>query len=179
MELMIFQSLLCVNTSLNSLKVCLHPTINGTIFYHQRNGTSHLVSCNLAVKIWKNILNWWNIKNIVVSTLDDAINLAGKVTIKASYIKFFDAVVQTTLWLLWRYRNEFVFSAKRPKIELLLNDVARPKEYVKTKLTRDTEAWVRSDLIVKSWILGSISEQVTMYVVDRLIYKFPNADFAA
>ncbi|GJW54616.1 RNA-directed DNA polymerase, eukaryota, reverse transcriptase zinc-binding domain protein [Tanacetum coccineum] len=81
------------------------------------------VSYNLAGKIWKDILNWWNIKSIVVSTLDDAINLAGKVTIKASHIKFFDAVVQTTLWLLWRYRNEFVFSAKRPKIELLLNDV--------------------------------------------------------
>ncbi|GJT31903.1 RNA-directed DNA polymerase, eukaryota, reverse transcriptase zinc-binding domain protein [Tanacetum coccineum] len=81
------------------------------------------VSCNLAGKIWKDILNWWNIKNSVVSTFDDAINLAGKVTIKALHIKFFDAVVQTTLWLLSRYQNEFVFSAKRPKIELLLNDV--------------------------------------------------------
>ncbi|GKD23376.1 hypothetical protein Tco_1225079 [Tanacetum coccineum] len=81
------------------------------------------VSCILAVKIWKDILNWWNIKDVDVSTLDDANNLAGKVTIKASHIKFFDVVVQTTLWLLWRYHNEFVFSAKRPKIELLLNDV--------------------------------------------------------
>ncbi|PWA75144.1 ankyrin repeat-containing domain, PGG domain protein [Artemisia annua] len=58
--------------------------------------------------------------------------------------------------------------------------VARPKENVKTEHARDTEAWVvRSDLIVKSWILGSITEQITIYVVDRLIYKFPNADFTA
>ncbi|PWA94694.1 Ankyrin repeat-containing protein [Artemisia annua] len=58
--------------------------------------------------------------------------------------------------------------------------VARPKENVKTEHARDTEAWVvRSDLIVKSWILGSITEQITIYVVDRLIYKFPDADFTA
>ncbi|PWA41837.1 ankyrin repeat-containing domain, PGG domain protein [Artemisia annua] len=57
--------------------------------------------------------------------------------------------------------------------------VVRPKGNVPRKLARETEAWMRSDSIVKSWILGSVSEQATMYVVDRLMCKIPNADFTA
>lgn len=43
----------------------------------------------------------------------------------------------------------------------------------------DLKAWTRSDALVKSWILGSVSQQATMYVVDRLICKIPNADFTS
>ncbi|GJW88781.1 ankyrin repeat-containing domain, PGG domain protein, partial [Tanacetum coccineum] len=91
------------------------------------------------------------------------------ITVKLSGRDTYDAWKTHMLCLLVRHNMLGYIKGK----------VARPKEYVKTKLARDIEAWVRSDLIVKSWILGSISEQVTMYVVDRLIYKFPNADFAA
>ncbi|KAI3495772.1 hypothetical protein L1887_38118 [Cichorium endivia] len=42
--------------------------------------------------------------------------------------------------------------------------------------------WARSDSLVKGWILGSLTDQTLMYVLNRLTEKFPqqsNSDFSA
>ncbi|PWA34619.1 ankyrin repeat-containing domain, PGG domain protein [Artemisia annua] len=43
----------------------------------------------------------------------------------------------------------------------------------------DMEAWIRSDALVVSWILGTLSKEVTTYIVNRLTSKNPNVDFTA
>ncbi|PWA81844.1 ankyrin repeat-containing domain, PGG domain protein [Artemisia annua] len=43
----------------------------------------------------------------------------------------------------------------------------------------DMEAWIRSGALVVSWILGTLSKEVTTYVVNRLTSKNPNVDFTA
>ncbi|XP_071728386.1 UPF0481 protein At3g47200-like [Rutidosis leptorrhynchoides] len=53
-----------------------------------------------------------------------------------------------------------------------------PERNVKKK-GGDMEAWVRSDALVKSWILGTISEEAAMNVVDHLTSKLPTAELTA
>ncbi|GJT27878.1 reverse transcriptase domain, reverse transcriptase zinc-binding domain protein [Tanacetum coccineum] len=81
------------------------------------------VHCNLARKIWKDVLLWWKVDNINVLSLLEAINLLDKVSLPPPLFALFDAVVQATLWFLWRYRNEFAFSPKIPNLDLLFNDI--------------------------------------------------------
>ncbi|GJV95342.1 hypothetical protein Tco_1546919 [Tanacetum coccineum] len=60
---------------------------------------------------------------MTISSLMDAVNLADRVAIPTNHRAAFDVVVQTTLWILWRFRNETCFSSKRPSKRLILNDI--------------------------------------------------------
>ncbi|GJS55575.1 RNA-directed DNA polymerase, eukaryota, reverse transcriptase zinc-binding domain protein [Tanacetum coccineum] len=81
------------------------------------------VYCNLARKIWKDVLLWWNVYNVNALSLLEAINLVDKVSLPPPLSTLFDTVVQTTLWFLWQYKNEFAFAPKRPNLDLLFNDI--------------------------------------------------------
>ncbi|GKE02830.1 RNA-directed DNA polymerase, eukaryota, reverse transcriptase zinc-binding domain protein [Tanacetum coccineum] len=80
-------------------------------------------SCFIAIDIWAKVLVWWNIPNMTISSLMDAVNLADRVAIPTNHRAAFDVVVQTTLWILWRFRNETFFSSKRPSKQFILNDI--------------------------------------------------------
>ncbi|GKF34980.1 hypothetical protein Tco_0108180, partial [Tanacetum coccineum] len=67
--------------------------------------------------------DWWNIPNITIANLLEGLNLADTVPIIAASISFFDVVVQTTHWLLWRFRNNTTFATKRPNKQLIIDDV--------------------------------------------------------
>ncbi|GJY77676.1 putative reverse transcriptase domain-containing protein [Tanacetum coccineum] len=80
-------------------------------------------SCYIAIDTWAKVLVWWNIPNMTISSLMDVVNLVDRVAIPTNHRAAFDVVVQTTLWILWRFRNETCFSPKRPSKELILNDI--------------------------------------------------------
>nr|GEU80731.1 hypothetical protein [Tanacetum cinerariifolium] len=66
---------------------------------------------------------WWNIPSITITNLLEGLNLADTVPVTAASISFFDVVVQTTHWLLWRFRNNSTFATKRPNKQLIIDDV--------------------------------------------------------
>ncbi|GJT13007.1 RNA-directed DNA polymerase, eukaryota, reverse transcriptase zinc-binding domain protein [Tanacetum coccineum] len=80
-------------------------------------------SCRIAKHTWSKVLIWWKINNVSISSLLDAINLAERVSIPGNLKAYFDVVVQTTLWFLWRFRNEMCFSLKQPSKDLILNEI--------------------------------------------------------
>lgn len=45
------------------------------------------------------------------------------IPLPAATTKFFDAVVQATLWTLWRFRNDMIFASKRPNKRLILDNI--------------------------------------------------------
>ena len=55
--------------------------------------------------------------------LHDVIHMADNSIIARKLVKFLDVVVQTTIWTIWKFRNNMVFSKKRPSKNLLLNDI--------------------------------------------------------
>ncbi|GJU92351.1 putative reverse transcriptase domain-containing protein [Tanacetum coccineum] len=81
------------------------------------------VFCDLAIDTWKKVLNWWNLDFMCPSSLTDLLCLADNVQIQAPLIKYFDVVMHTTIWLLWRFRNEFYFALKRSCKDLIFSDV--------------------------------------------------------
>ncbi|GJZ68508.1 RNA-directed DNA polymerase, eukaryota, reverse transcriptase zinc-binding domain protein [Tanacetum coccineum] len=91
--------------------------------YHIETEEHLFVSCEVAKEIWSKVLSWWKIRNISITCLPDAINLADRVQMPNHLVAFFDAVVQSTIWFLWRFRNDMSFSLKRPSKDLILNDI--------------------------------------------------------
>ena len=81
------------------------------------------VSCSIAKDTWKSIVDWWNIPSITIANLLEGINLADRVPLRAAYIRFFDVVVQTTHWLLWRFRNDTTFATKKPNKPLIIENI--------------------------------------------------------
>ncbi|GJV28085.1 zinc finger, CCHC-type containing protein [Tanacetum coccineum] len=55
--------------------------------------------------------------------LEDLVHLADHTPLGEKFTKFFDVVVQTTIWSIWRYRNNVIFSAKKPSKDLIFNDI--------------------------------------------------------
>ena len=82
-----------------------------------------LVKCVFAKNTWLEILKWWNIRYIDIVNLNDVFYLANQVNLPVNPRKIFDAVVQSTLWILWRFRNESMFAVKSPRKDLILNDI--------------------------------------------------------
>ncbi|GKD50972.1 RNA-directed DNA polymerase, eukaryota, reverse transcriptase zinc-binding domain protein [Tanacetum coccineum] len=82
-----------------------------------------LVKCNVAVETWCGILKWWNLHNTRIDNLNDIFSLASRSNLSPFHTKVLDAVIHSTLWILWKFRNNSFFSSTRPKRSLILNDV--------------------------------------------------------
>ncbi|GJT19944.1 RNA-directed DNA polymerase, eukaryota, reverse transcriptase zinc-binding domain protein [Tanacetum coccineum] len=81
------------------------------------------VHCKIAKQLWSDVLKWWRIRNVSFLSLQDLIHLADHTPLGEKFTKFFDVVVQTTIWSIWRYRNNIILSAKKPSKDLIVNDI--------------------------------------------------------
>ncbi|GKD52922.1 putative RNA-directed DNA polymerase, partial [Tanacetum coccineum] len=81
------------------------------------------VHCKVAKELWSDVLKWWRIPNVSFPFLQDLVHLADHTPLGEKFTKFFDVVVQTTIWSIWRYRNNVIFSAKKPSKDLIFNDI--------------------------------------------------------
>ncbi|PWA91902.1 hypothetical protein CTI12_AA085540 [Artemisia annua] len=76
------------------------------------------VECPVAVELWKLVSAWWDVGDYprdiqVLSSWGDSVNLN-------SFLKgCFDVVIQTTFWIIWRFRNIVCFDAKPPRKDTL------------------------------------------------------------
>ncbi|GJR14954.1 RNA-directed DNA polymerase, eukaryota, reverse transcriptase zinc-binding domain protein [Tanacetum coccineum] len=81
------------------------------------------VDCKIARDTWINVLNWWRIPITTFQSVQDVFQLADESPLEAKISRFFDAVIQTTIWSLWRFRNNVIFSRKKPAKDLFFNDI--------------------------------------------------------
>ncbi|PWA80455.1 serine/threonine-protein kinase SAPK1 [Artemisia annua] len=66
---------------------------------------------------------WWKIPNLHHNNLSDVIHLADQALIAAKHTRFLDIMVQTTIWALWKFKNEMTFSLKSPRKDLIFSDI--------------------------------------------------------
>ncbi|GJS24096.1 hypothetical protein Tco_0452728 [Tanacetum coccineum] len=82
-----------------------------------------LVKCEVAAFVWVEVLNWWNINHTYLDNLNDVLSIPSLANLSPMLTSVLDAVVQSTFWILWRFRNDSAFAPKRPNIRIILNDV--------------------------------------------------------
>ncbi|GJU37692.1 putative RNA-directed DNA polymerase, eukaryota, reverse transcriptase zinc-binding domain protein [Tanacetum coccineum] len=94
------------------------PVYDGAIETSQ-----HLfVECPIVAHIWDSIMGWWGLPDhpkdlFNLITWSDTINLDNK--IKACL----DVVIQTTIWVIWNYRNRICFDLKPPRKDTLMEEI--------------------------------------------------------
>ncbi|GKA26803.1 RNA-directed DNA polymerase, eukaryota, reverse transcriptase zinc-binding domain protein [Tanacetum coccineum] len=81
------------------------------------------VYCKITKELWLDVLKWWGIPNVSFLILQDLVHLVDHIPLGEKFTKFFDVVVQTTIWSIWRYRNNVIFSSKKPSKDLIFNDI--------------------------------------------------------
>ncbi|GJS51353.1 RNA-directed DNA polymerase, eukaryota, reverse transcriptase zinc-binding domain protein [Tanacetum coccineum] len=84
-------------SNLDSRGIDLH-SIRCSICDEAIESEEHLfVKCDVAKDTWKGVIDWWQINNITIATLEDVITLADTALVLGNLKIFFDVVVQTTL----------------------------------------------------------------------------------
>lgn len=75
--------------------------------------------------IWLRIANWWNVdlpnEASIMAYISYADSIGGATVVR----KAFDAVVTTTFWCLWRFRNSLLFGTVRPKLLEIFDDIVK------------------------------------------------------
>ncbi|GJW90055.1 RNA-directed DNA polymerase, eukaryota, reverse transcriptase zinc-binding domain protein [Tanacetum coccineum] len=99
--------------------------------------------CCIAVDTWRDVLLWWHIPGITIISLEDVLSLADRVPLESKFHHYFDVVVGTTVWHLWSFRNNMTFSQKRPRKDLIFNDI---------KLSAFTWISSRNKNVSPSWL---------------------------
>ena len=111
------------------------------------------IFCEVALDTWSKVLTWWKIQNITITSLLDALTLADRVNLPSHNVSLFDAVVQSTFWFLWKFRNDMVFSLKRPSRNLILNDIKLASfNWVYSRVKKGRLSWI-------DWVVNSCNTQ--------------------
>ncbi|KAL7607552.1 hypothetical protein Lser_V15G19875 [Lactuca serriola] len=81
------------------------------------------VGCSDLMDIWTRIAIWWGLNLPDPITIHSLLSWSDIVTLRASQRKIFDAVVITTFWCIWNFRNAIIFGTVIPKKALFFDDV--------------------------------------------------------
>ena len=85
--------------------------------------SQHLfIDCIVASRLWSMIANWWGIDDFP-KDLPNLITWGDTANLQQSLKVCFDAVIQTTLWVIWRFRNRICFDAKPPRKDTLVDEI--------------------------------------------------------
>ena len=80
------------------------------------------VDCKIANSVWRWVSKWWGFDDYPKS-LTCLISWADSINLNGSTKCCFDAVIQTALWLLWKFRNKTCFGTKHPSKDAIENDI--------------------------------------------------------
>lgn len=75
------------------------------------------LECKIAKDLWSP--NWWRLNPPSLINIPDTISMADQLQDKTRMSKLLDVVVQSTLWILWRFRNETIFHIKKSRTYIL------------------------------------------------------------
>ncbi|GJY45062.1 reverse transcriptase domain, reverse transcriptase zinc-binding domain protein [Tanacetum coccineum] len=105
--------------------------------------TQHLfVDCFLAKSLWKKISSWWGFSDYPKILLDliawgDSTNLSKRLKL------CLDVVIQTTIWVIWRYRNRLCFDLKPPRKDILEEEIkVLSYSWIRHRLNKSIPLWI-------------------------------------
>lgn len=112
--------------NLDSCGIDIHSTRCLICHDNQETDIHLFVDCKVARELWDFVFAWWKMPHVILTILHSAITRADKSHGRGKQNKHFDIVVQTTIWLLLKYRNGMTFDTKKPRKETIGDDVKLP-----------------------------------------------------
>ncbi|KAJ0614359.1 hypothetical protein HanIR_Chr02g0061581 [Helianthus annuus] len=82
-----------------------------------------LTTCYVATRIWQWVAVWCNIPYIMAFSIRDLMEYHMYANLSKDKSKVVQAVILTACWVIWRARNDLVFSAKPLRVERLMEDI--------------------------------------------------------
>nr|KAJ0219356.1 hypothetical protein LSAT_V11C300123990 [Lactuca sativa] len=79
--------------------------------------------CKVPAKTWDAIFKWLDIQLISFDCINGLINLIDAIRGSANKRRVIDAVVNTTLWYLWRFRNDIVFEGRKMRNDSIVDSI--------------------------------------------------------
>ncbi|KAL4563350.1 hypothetical protein LXL04_027391 [Taraxacum kok-saghyz] len=97
-----------------------------------------LAGCNQLLEIWGRIAIWWGVDRPDVISVASLLDWAVSLRINASQRKVFDAVIITTFWVLWNFRNNTVFGGSPPKKASIFDDIVNRSFFLVANRSKKT-----------------------------------------
>ncbi|KAL4560754.1 hypothetical protein LXL04_032908 [Taraxacum kok-saghyz] len=79
--------------------------------------------CSLLLEVWHRIAIWWGVDPPTVGSVCSIWDWSMSLTMRSGQRKAFEAVIITTLWVLWNFRNNTIFRLTPPKKASIFYDV--------------------------------------------------------
>lgn len=109
--------------NLDKMGIDLHSTQCPVCDNDQETEEHLFTSCVIASQILKLIDKWWAVHISSFNNIQDVISYAHSFQESKVHRKCIDAVVQTTLWVLWRYRNGVTFNNSKLRSDTLCDGI--------------------------------------------------------
>lgn len=116
----LFYGRLPTRVNLNARGIDLHSSRCPVCNEDQETETHLFVGCSIAKDLWSFVFNWWNLQPVGI---EDLLNLYKSVVLSDDKRKLFDAVIKAGVWFLWIFRNHMVFNTKKPRKNLIADNV--------------------------------------------------------
>ncbi|KAL4591535.1 hypothetical protein LXL04_004504 [Taraxacum kok-saghyz] len=75
-------------------------------------------NCEVAVAIWDTVFKWLQVSRVTIFHPGELFTWIDHYRISANRRKVIEAVVCTTLWVIWRYRNDVVHDSGKMKKDI-------------------------------------------------------------
>ncbi|KAL4577539.1 hypothetical protein LXL04_013648 [Taraxacum kok-saghyz] len=129
-------------------------------------------NCPVAIDVWALVVWWLSVQPVNVRDIGGLFDWLDSTNLNAKKRKVTEAVVATTLWMLWRYRNDVVYEGKMIRKSFIFDYVrefsfmwvsSRQKCFVVNWTN-----WVQlGKMIRKSFIFDYVREFSFMWVSSR------------
>uniref|UniRef100_A0A251TXQ6 Putative RNA-directed DNA polymerase, eukaryota, Reverse transcriptase zinc-binding domain protein n=1 Tax=Helianthus annuus TaxID=4232 RepID=A0A251TXQ6_HELAN len=81
------------------------------------------VGCGFTQVVWDFVARWCNIRPFYALDVKDLVNMHMHVNGPRKWQKAYYTVILTTIWSIWKCRNEVIFNQKEPKMERLIEEI--------------------------------------------------------
>ncbi|PWA85783.1 RNA-directed DNA polymerase, eukaryota, Reverse transcriptase zinc-binding domain protein [Artemisia annua] len=80
-------------------------------------------SCEVAVSTWQTVFHWLHLSPVTMGSINDTMQWVDSCRMSEKKKKVIEAVCLTTIWILWKFRNAFIFKNQELRKEYIVDSI--------------------------------------------------------